>query len=142
MKIIQSLNHTPYMLKRLNKLMKAQISIITSTLNCLEDVKETYYSIKSQQKTQIQWIIADGFSTDGTINFIKNIKNNKDLSIEFFSNDDNGIYDAWNNACKLIKYKWTIFLGAGDIFFNNVTLLNVWNFISTEDYPFLFYAPY
>lgn len=92
---------------------KTMVTIITSTLNCCELLRKTINSIRHQNHTNIQWIIADGGSKDGTIELIKK---NTDIVDTFFSEKDTGIYDAWNKACKKIKGEWIIFLGAGDIF--------------------------
>jgi glycosyltransferase involved in cell wall biosynthesis len=63
--------------------------------------------------------VIDGDSVDGTTDVIQS---NEDLISNWVSEPDNGIYDAWNKACKLIHGKWVIFLGAGDIFFSSETL--------------------
>lgn len=107
--------------------MIKNVSIITSTLNCLQELKQTYKSLLDQKDVTIQWIIADGLSNDGTKEFLEYFDNEANISVDCFSQKDTGIYDAWNNACKLIKYEWTIFLGAGDTFLNNKTLSSALN---------------
>ena len=96
-----------------------RFTIITSTLNCAITLKKTALSIREQVYTNIQWIIADGASTDGTLEVIKE---NIDIVTHWFSAPDSGIYDAWNKACALIDGDWVLFLGAGDIFVNKFTL--------------------
>lgn len=90
-----------------------KITIITSTFNCAGALQKTANSIREQKYKNIQWIIADGASKDGTLDCIKA---NGDLVSNWFSEHDTGIYDAWNKACKLITGDWVIFLGAGDVF--------------------------
>lgn len=92
-----------------------RITIITSTFNCANALRKTSRSIRDQTYENIQWIIVDGASTDGTIEVIKE---NIDIVSEWLSEPDNGIYDAWNKACNLINGDWIIFLGAGDTIFN------------------------
>jgi glycosyltransferase involved in cell wall biosynthesis len=86
-------------------------TIITSTLNCRDALIKTIDSIRGQSCRSVQWIIADGGSTDGTVNLIRS---NADVVDDWFSGPDQGIYDAWNKACRLIRGEWVLFLGAGD----------------------------
>jgi len=97
----------------------ASITIITSTLNCAVDLIDTCNSIRNQSYKNFQWIVVDGNSVDETLNVIQL---NQDLITNWISEPDNGIYDAWNKACKLIQGEWVIFLGAGDEFYSSSTL--------------------
>lgn len=99
-----------------------RFTIITSTFNCSNDLEKTAQSIREQSYENIQWIIADGASTDETVNIIKK---NSDIVSDWFSEPDSGIYDAWNKASQLINGDWVIFLGAGDLLANENVLSNV-----------------
>lgn len=96
-----------------------RITIITSTFNCAEALKKTVASIREQTYRNIQWIVADGASADGTVDVIKD---NLDIATHWFSEPDSGIYDAWNKACQLIDGEWVLFLGAGDMLYLPETL--------------------
>ena len=98
--------------KQFNALYTPIITIITSTLNCSELLKKTIVSISEQTYNNIQWIVADGGSTDGTVELIKNCEKIK----YWFTGTDNGIYDSWNKSIKYITGDWVLFFGAGDIF--------------------------
>lgn len=99
------------------------ITVITSTFNCKEDLRYTIRSLRSQTRNKcVQWIIADGGSTDGTIDLIKA---NSDLIDCWFSEPDDGIYDAWNKALPYIKGDWVQFIGAGDEYFNEYVVENL-----------------
>ena len=89
-----------------------RVTIITSTYNCAEALAKTAVSIREQSYRNIQWIVADGASIDGTV---EAIKANQDIVSQWFSEPDRGIYDAWNKACRLIDGDWILFLGAGDL---------------------------
>jgi glycosyltransferase involved in cell wall biosynthesis len=95
------------------------ITIITSTLNCEDALERTAFSIRNQEYKNIQWIIKDGGSIDNTIGVINK---NLDIVSDWFSEPDDGIYDAWNKACELIQGDWVLFFGAGDEFVNTDTL--------------------
>ena len=95
----------------INAVTAPLITIITSTFNAGESLRFTAQSIKNQTYPCIQWIIADGKSTDNTINIIEELG---DLVSVWFSDADSGIYDAWNKALKYAKGDWIQFIGAGD----------------------------
>lgn len=99
-----------------------RITIITSTLNCATSLAATADSIRVQTHPAVQWIVADGGSMDGTIDVIRQ---NSDIVGHWFSAPDNGIYDAWNNACRFIDGSWVLFLGAGDLLASAHTLSRI-----------------
>lgn len=98
------------------------ITIITSTYNVVQDLHWTIDSIKNQTYPNIQWIIADGASTDDTVAMFKA---NNDLIDYWFSESDTGIYDAWNKALEHVKGDWVQFIGAGDELYETNTLEKV-----------------
>ncbi|NVC65323.1 glycosyltransferase [Vibrio sp. 05-20-BW147] len=88
-----------------------KLTVITSTLNCFEEIKKTAASIRNSGNIDIQWVVIDGNSSDGTVEYIND---NLELVDVFISEPDTGIYDAWNKGIKYIKGDWVLFLGAGD----------------------------
>lgn len=114
-----------------------KLTVITSTYNCRQSLIATINSIR-EQENKIQWVIADGGSTDGTV---EAIKENMDVVSDWFSEPDNGIYDAWNKAWKLVKGDWVLFLGAGDVFYNKDSvsmLINAISQINNHDYSMIY----
>jgi glycosyltransferase involved in cell wall biosynthesis len=92
-----------------------KISIITSTYNCEHELKRTIDSIRKLKALSlgvVEWIVVDGASTDNTI---KLLHENWVIIDHMQTEPDNGIYDAWNKACKFISGEWILFLGAGDV---------------------------
>ena len=98
------------------------ITIITSTYNVVRDLQWTMDSIREQTYPNIQWIIADGASTDGTVAILEA---NSELIDYWFSEPDTGIYDAWNKALEYVKGDWVQFIGAGDELYETNTLEKV-----------------
>jgi glycosyltransferase involved in cell wall biosynthesis len=94
-------------------------TIITSTMNCAPALACTAKSIRAQATSFIQWIIVDGGSSDS---FLEVVRENDDIIDRWVSEPDDGIYDAWNKACKDIAGEWVIFLGAGDLLFSADTI--------------------
>ncbi len=104
------------------------ITIITSTFNAASDLQWTLQSVRAQTYPNIQWIVADGGSTDGTVELLKE---NEDIIDYWFSEPDRGIYDAWNKALKFVKGSWVQFIGAGDEIYDNNTIEVISKFLSS-----------
>ena len=112
--------------KILNRRMKSnmnktKVSIITVVYNGEEYLEKTINSIINQTYKNIEFIIIDGASTDGTKNIIKKYEN--EISY-WVSEEDDGIYDAMNKGINLANGKWINFMNAGDIFHDNNVLTN------------------
>lgn len=74
-----------------------KISIITVCLNSEKFLEETILSVLNQSYKNIEYIIIDGGSTDGTLDIIKRHRNNISYWI---SEKDEGISDAFNKGLK------------------------------------------
>jgi glycosyltransferase involved in cell wall biosynthesis len=88
-----------------------KLSIITINLNNLNGLKLTYQSIENQVSNNIEWIVVDGGSIDGSIEFVENLKRRPD---KFISEKDNGIYHAMNKGALLSTGEFLIFMNSGD----------------------------
>lgn len=88
-----------------------RISIITATFNAVGQLPHTLRSIGEQTSREYEWIVVDGNSTDGTQALLRE---NNEVITRWISEPDQGIYDAWNKACKMARGEWIVFLGAGD----------------------------
>ncbi len=93
-----------------------KISIITSVYNCKDTIREAIESVLSQSYEDIEYIIIDGGSTDGTIEIIKEYENKIDI---FSSSSDNGIYDGFNRGISLASGDIIGFLHADDLYENH-----------------------
>ena len=100
-----------------------KISIVTIVYNRLVDLKKTFNSVISQRKFQeYEYIIVDGGSDDGSVNFLTE---NSSSIARWVSELDQGIYDAMNKGAKLASGEWIIFMNAGDCFFAEDTLQEI-----------------
>lgn len=98
------------------------VSLILTSYNCIENIKRTLKSIEMQDYPNIEVVIIDGLSTDGTVDEIKTYSKNTKYRCKWVSEKDNGIYDAMNKGLELAE---------GDIlaFFNDLFLMS--NAVST-----------
>ena len=94
---------------------KNLLSIICVVLNSREAIKKTLFSIAEQDLEDVEVIIIDGGSTDGTI---EEIKKNSKIVDSFVSESDLGLYDAMNKGVRISKSKYIHFLNSGDVFYN------------------------
>ncbi len=80
-----------------------KVSFILTTYNCIKTLKTTIDSILIQEYSEIEIVIADGGSTDGTLDLIKQYKNRlvscgRNDRLIWKSEPDRGIYDAMNKG--------------------------------------------
>jgi glycosyltransferase involved in cell wall biosynthesis len=96
-----------------------KISIITVVFNSKDFIERTIESIKNQGYRNIEYIVVDGASTDGTLQLIEKYK--PDI-YKYISEPDKGLYDAMNKGLKLASGDYVCFLNSGDQLFSNDTL--------------------
>lgn len=105
-----------------NDLELPLVSIITVVYNGVNFIEETIQSVLTQTYKNVEYIIVDGASTDGTIDIIKKYKDKINIWI---SEPDKGIYDAMNKGIVFANGKWLNFLNAGDSFVDKNVLKNI-----------------
>ncbi|WP_020485690.1 glycosyltransferase family 2 protein [Methylomonas sp. MK1] len=95
---------------------KPLISILTAVFNSASSIEKTILSVLSQDYDNLEFIIIDGGSTDGTVDIIKKYENSIDYWV---SEQDKGISDAFNKAVNLAAGDYVNFQGAGDYLLSN-----------------------
>ena len=87
-------------------------SIITAVYNGEKYISRLMASVFNQSYPNIEWIVQDGGSKDGTLDKLRPHADR----IKLVSEPDSGMYDAWNKALDRATGDWAIFLGADDFF--------------------------
>lgn len=95
------------------------ISVVTVVYNRAAEIDETIQSVSRQTFKDVEYIIIDGGSSDGTVDIIK--RNEKAIT-RWISEPDKGIYDAMNKGLAMAKGTWVYFLNCGDAFYNERVL--------------------
>lgn len=98
------------------------ISIITATYNSAATLRSTFDSILRQTYRDIDYIVIDGGSTDGTIDIIREYEPRFGGLIRWISEPDHGIYDAMNKGIRMAKGDVVGILNSDDFFSSGMYL--------------------
>lgn len=101
-----------------------KITVITVVLNGKNKIINTIKSILNQTYNNVEYIIIDGASTDGTIELINEYHDEIDY---FITEKDKGIYDAMNKGALLASGDFINFMNSGDSFSDNTIIEEVVN---------------
>ena len=101
-----------------------KVSIITVSYNSAATINSTIRSILSQTYKNIEYIVIDGASTDGTFEIIQNYS---DKVAKIVSESDNGIYDGLNKGISLATGDVIAFLHSDDVYANETVISDIVN---------------
>lgn len=98
----------------MNKYILPRISIITPSFNQVQFLERTILSILNQGYPNLEYIIIDGGSTDGSVDLIKKYANH----LKYWASEkDDGQSQAINNGLKLATGDWVAWQNSDDIFY-------------------------
>ncbi len=98
---------------------RPEVSIITVCLNCRDLIEKTIQSVIAQSYPNVQYIIIDGGSVDGTQDVIKKYKAHIDVIV---SEEDDGLYYAMNKGIRYATGDIIYFLNSGDYLYDTNTI--------------------
>lgn len=113
---------------------KPILSVITIVYNNVGDIERTMFSVLNQTYKNIEYIIIDGKSSDGTLDVIKRYESR---IAKLFSEKDEGIYDAMNKGLAAATGDYVIFMNSGDEFYDNDTVSAVF---ATDENADIYYG--
>ena len=106
-----------------------KISLITACYNSAATIRTAIESVLSQKGVDIEYIVVDGGSTDGTVDIIKEYSTRSTrstrLTFKWLSEKDKGMYDAINKGIKMATGDIVGILNADDILESPDTLVHV-----------------
>ena len=98
------------------------ITVVTVVYNGAATLEQTILSVVNQTYDNVEYIIVDGASSDGTLDIVKKYEDKIDY---WQSEPDGGIYDAMNKGIGLATGVWINFMNAGDKFYSDSVILSV-----------------
>lgn len=107
---------------------KPKVTVVTVVRNAEAALRATAESVLSQTYPDIEYVIIDGASTDGTADYARSLGDKVDILV---SEPDKGIYDAMNKGIRLSSGEWIIFMNAGDKFYSADTVAKLFD---SDDY--------
>jgi glycosyltransferase involved in cell wall biosynthesis len=113
---------------------KPTISIITIVYNGFDVIRDTLESIVNNSHNEVEYIVIDGNSTDGTKQLIQEYSDHIDL---FISEPDTGIYNAMNKGITISQGKYIHILNAGDSYVNNDSIDRILSIIKDKEPEFI-----
>jgi putative colanic acid biosynthesis glycosyltransferase len=87
------------------------LTVVTVVKNALPHLMKTHVSLQSQKCRDYEWLVVDGVSNDGTLEWLAGLDRER---VRFVSGKDKSIYDAMNKSVGLVGTDYCIFLNAGD----------------------------
>jgi len=110
--------------------MQPKLSVITIVYNNVRDIERTMLSVLNQTYRNIEYIIIDGGSKDGTVEAIYKYKSRL---AQFISEPDNGIYHAMNKGLSLATGDYVLFMNSGDEIYAPETVTEVFESAAAAD---------
>ena len=109
------------------------ISVITVCLNCVDTIDLTLSNVRKQTYDQIEHIVIDGGSSDGTISIIETYQ------VDYFvSEPDDGIYHAMEKGVAAATGDVLIFLNSGDMFYDQQVCEDIISFFNETESDVVF----
>src|SRR5665213_1566267 len=103
------------------------VTVITAVFNARDTLEATIQSVLAQTYPNIEYLVIDGGSTDGTVDVIRRY----DHAIDYWvSEPDKGVYDAMNKGVRASTGEWLNLLNANDVFSDPTAIQRVANCFS------------
>ena len=106
-----------------------RLSIVTVSYNTRDCIEKTIQSIITQTYSNIEYLIIDGGSTDGTQQIVEQYSSHITY---FVSERDKGLYDGMNKGISAATGDYLLFMNADDVFADNKVLETVAHFIENN----------
>jgi glycosyltransferase involved in cell wall biosynthesis len=109
-------------------MFQPKLSVITIVYNNVRDIERTVLSVLNQSYSNIEYLVIDGASNDGTMDILRQYESRISKLV---SEKDKGIYDAMNKGLALATGEYVLFMNSGDEIYSSKTVENI--FASSDD---------
>lgn len=109
--------------------MEPKVSIVIPVYNAVSTVEKALNSVLAQDYLNLEIIVVDGLSNDGTLKILNKYK---DKIYSLISETDSGVYHAMNKGIEKASGEFFYFLGADDFLSSETVLSNVFKRVSAD----------
>ncbi len=109
---------------------KVKISVVTVCYNAADTIVETIESVLGQTCVDMEYVIVDGLSQDGTREIIHRYENRPWVRV--VSEADSGLYNAMNKGIDLCCGEYVIFMNSGDQFYDEQVLADMLPYLEQD----------
>ncbi len=110
------------------------VSLVTPAFNSELYIEQTIQSVLGQSYPEVEHIVVDGGSRDGTLDILRKYKDR----LVWISEPDQGMYDAVNKGWRLSRGKYLMYLNSDDLLCANALELLVGFLESHEEYSMVY----
>lgn len=111
------------------------LSVVTVVRNGRQEIAKTMDSVLEQDYPNIEYVVIDGASTDGSLDIIQKYVNKLNV---FVSERDEGIYDAMNKGISMSGGDFILFMNCGDVFASSNAVSSAMKFVESAGEQILF----
>ena len=115
-----------------------KVSIITICYNRANTIGEAIASVLNQDYPDIEYIIVDGASTDGTVERIREAIAGHEKCVKYVSESDGGLYDALNKGVRMATGDIVGVCHSDDVLFTPHIISHVVERFTSSHYDFLY----
>ena len=112
-----------------------KVTLITVCFNSAATLSTAIDSVLSQKGVEIEYIVVDGGSKDGTVDLLKSYEPKFNGWMRWISEPDKGMYDAINKGIKMATGDVVGILNADDVLASDDTLAHIVSAFNTDSYP-------
>lgn len=117
-----------------------KLSIVTINYNNVVGVQKTLQSVFVQTCHDIEHVVVDGGSNDGSRDAIKDYANKVSYSVLWVSEPDQGIYNAMNKGLRMATGEYIQILNSGDVLAGDDVVERLLSALKEKNYPEILYG--
>ena len=102
-----------------------KISIITSCYNRVSTIRGAIESVLAQDYADIEYIIVDGASKDGSVDVIREAVKGHEDRVKFISEPDHGMYEAINKGIRMATGDYVGLVHSDDFLYSSHTISDI-----------------